>query len=282
MIRDSPGVITDRPDIWPVCSPMSRSLAAWSLQGGKRQGILCLAARLRQVSDLCFSSQHFSSYPASSRSDVPSLCPRWRHPSAAGAASEASLSPVGTMTPSAWSREAWGSDPDRGNPELPMGGQRCALPMWSLSRSTTWWSDPVGQVNVSGEMASEPAALRESNAVRLSDLVLLTEEVDGSVRPLSCARPTTARSASSPACRGTWNRIGDCLRADVRRPRRRRRLNWTGPVAPPGAHLHMSTEGHRARPPPRSGISDRPRGGVPAQHGSPAPGIEECRIKEII
>jgi len=28
-----------------------------------------------------FSSQYFSSYPASSRSDVPSLCPRWRHPS---------------------------------------------------------------------------------------------------------------------------------------------------------------------------------------------------------
>jgi hypothetical protein len=28
-----------------------------------------------------FSSQHFSSYPASCRSDVPSLCPRWRHPS---------------------------------------------------------------------------------------------------------------------------------------------------------------------------------------------------------
>ena len=27
---------------------------------------------------------------------------------------------------------------------------------------------PVGQVNVSGEMASEPAALRESNAVRLA------------------------------------------------------------------------------------------------------------------
>ena len=45
---------------------------------------------------------------------------------------------------------------------------------------------PVGQVNVSGEMASEPAALRESNTVRLSDLLLLTKEVDDSVRPLSC------------------------------------------------------------------------------------------------
>ena len=44
---------------------------------------------------------------------------------------------------------------------------------------------PVGQVNVSGEMASEPAALRESNTVRLSDLLLLTKEVDDSVRPLS-------------------------------------------------------------------------------------------------
>ena len=100
---------------------------------------------------------------------------------------------------------------------------------------------PVGQVNVSGEMASEPAALRESNTVRLSDLLLLTKETDGSVRPLSCARPTTARSASSPACRGTWNRIGDCLRADVRRPRRRRRRNWTEPScaarrSPPHEH----------------------------------------------
>ena len=100
---------------------------------------------------------------------------------------------------------------------------------------------PAGQVNVSGEMASERAALRESNAVRLSDLLLLTKEVDGSVRPLSCARPTTARSASSPACRRTWNRIGDCLRADVRRPRRRRRRNWTGPScaarrSPPHEH----------------------------------------------
>lgn len=28
-----------------------------------------------------FSSEHFSSYPASSRIDVPSLCPRWGHPS---------------------------------------------------------------------------------------------------------------------------------------------------------------------------------------------------------
>ena len=57
---------------------------------------------------------------------------------------------------------------------------------------------PAGQVNVPGEMASEQAAFRENNAVRLSDLLLLTKEVDGSVRPLSCARPTTARPASSP------------------------------------------------------------------------------------
>lgn len=84
---------------------------------------------------------------------------------------------------------------------------------------------PVGQVNASGEMASELAALTESDAVRLSDLLPLTKEVDGSVRPLSCARPTTARSASSPACLGTRKRIGDCLRADVRRPR------WMKPAA---------------------------------------------------
>lgn len=40
---------------------------------------------------------------------------------------------------------------------------------------------PASQANFSGEMASEPKALMDSNTVRLLDLVVLTEDVDGSV-----------------------------------------------------------------------------------------------------
>jgi hypothetical protein len=52
-------------------------------------------------------------------------------------------------------------------------------------RSRSRW----GQANLSGEMASEPAALMENNTVRVLDLLLSTKDVDGSVQPLS-ARPT--------------------------------------------------------------------------------------------
>ena len=62
---------------------------------------------------------------------------------------------------------------------------------------------PLGQANVSGEMASEPAALLQSNTVRMLDLLLLTNNVDGFVQPLTCARPSTARSSSSPVL--SWN-----------------------------------------------------------------------------
>jgi hypothetical protein len=72
---------------------------------------------------------------------------------------------------------------------------------------------PGGQANCAGEMASAPAALPESNTMRALDLLLFTEDVGGSADQLSCARPATARSASSPACLGTWNRIGDGSRA---------------------------------------------------------------------
>jgi hypothetical protein len=47
---------------------------------------------------------------------------------------------------------------------------------------------PLGQANVSGEMASEPAALLQSNTVRMLDLLLLTNDVVGLVQPLPCAR----------------------------------------------------------------------------------------------
>jgi hypothetical protein len=94
---------------------------------------------------------------------------------------------------------------------------------------------PPGQASVSGEMTSEPAALLGSNTVRMLDLLLLTNSVDRFIQPLTCARPTTARSASSPACLGTWNRIGDCTRANVRCPccrsaYSRRNARWMKPA----------------------------------------------------
>ena len=94
---------------------------------------------------------------------------------------------------------------------------------------------PLGQANISGEMASEPAALLESNTVRMLDLLLLTNNVDGFVQPLTCARRLTARSFSSPACLGTWKRIGDCTRANIRCPccrsaYSRRNARWMRPA----------------------------------------------------
>ena len=41
---------------------------------------------------------------------------------------------------------------------------------------------PAGQADFSGEMASELAALMESNTVRALDLLLLTKDVDGSLQ----------------------------------------------------------------------------------------------------
>ena len=94
---------------------------------------------------------------------------------------------------------------------------------------------PLGQANVSGEMASEPAALLESNTVRMLDLLLLTNDVDGFVQPLTCTRRSTARSSSSPACLGTWKRIGDGTRANIRCPccrsaYSRRNARWMRPT----------------------------------------------------
>jgi hypothetical protein len=94
---------------------------------------------------------------------------------------------------------------------------------------------PLGQANVSGEMASEPAALLQSNTVRMLDLLLLTNNVDGLVQPLTCARRSTARSFSSPAFLGTWKRIGDCTRANIRCPScrstyGRRNARWMRPA----------------------------------------------------
>jgi hypothetical protein len=94
---------------------------------------------------------------------------------------------------------------------------------------------PVGQADFSGEVASELAALME-NTVRVLGLLLLTKDVDGSVQRLSCARPTAARPAGSPACLGTWDRIGDGSRANVRCPRCRsacirRNARWMKPAA---------------------------------------------------
>ena len=40
---------------------------------------------------------------------------------------------------------------------------------------------PAGQADFSGEMASELAALMDSNTVRVLDLLLVTKDVDGSV-----------------------------------------------------------------------------------------------------
>ena len=94
---------------------------------------------------------------------------------------------------------------------------------------------PAGQPNFAGEMASELAALLESNTGRALDL-LFTEDVDGSAEPLSCARPATAKPASSPARLGTWKRIGDGSRANVRSARCRsayirRNARWMKPAA---------------------------------------------------
>lgn len=96
-------------------------------------------------------------------------------------------------------------------------------------------ASPVGQAAFSGELASELAALME-NTVRVLGLLLLTTDVDAPVQHLSCARPTAARPASSPACLGTWDRIGDGSRANVRCPRCRsacirRNARWMKPAA---------------------------------------------------
>ena len=54
----------------------------WVSSGWNKAGHPLPCGRsLARLLTCAFSSQHFSSYPASSRSDVPSLCPRWRHPS---------------------------------------------------------------------------------------------------------------------------------------------------------------------------------------------------------
>ena len=59
-----------------------------------------------------------------------------------------------------------------------------------------YWSGPrTGFSARVGEMGSELSALMQSNTVRVLDL-LLSKDVDGSVESLSCAMPTTARSAS--------------------------------------------------------------------------------------
>jgi hypothetical protein len=62
---------------------------------------------------------------------------------------------------------------------------------------------PAGQANCAGEMASELAALLESYTVRALDLLLFTEDVDGSADQLSCARPATERPASPSGL--SWN-----------------------------------------------------------------------------